>query len=339
MEKVIFDTNIVDNSDAHIFFGSRNDLTKYKQYAELIFPDMVIEEIKNHIRQKLKKNKNIFLTNPFHWIKSLNIEETEQFDIELHINELIKKETFTFEVIELTDYSCLAEMKYLALKNLPPFEENIDKGFKDAFIYFTVLEYLQKIEDDYIYFVTDDKRLQLAFKNNPNVIVIETFDQFMDKRLTRQFDDYFIEKLKAEIDISIVRKSIIDFWISINDNEVLLINIENDDILVEVDSQEIVSFDKVDSLRNTINALILSNHYSDTLGAIRTLTPYSKYLSTEDAINILQALVENAQISGTVGAGDYTINFMGDLYSKVHLILPEEIKSKIPEGIVLWGLQ
>ncbi len=338
MEKVIFDTNIVDNSEAHIFFGNRNDLKRFKKYSELIFPDVVIEEIKNHIRRKLDKNKSTFLENPFHWIKNLSKEETEQFDIESHINELISEESFIFEVIELTDYSCLSEMKELALRNLPPFEENTDKGFKDTFIYFTILEYLQKIEDDYVYFVTDDRRLKKSFTDNPNVIVIENFDEYMDASLIKQFDDYFIEKLKAEIDNRITRGSIIDYWMSINDNKVLLLEIEDENYLVEIDSQEIVAFKKIERFMETIKALILSNNYSDTLGAIRLLTHYTNYISIDNAIDILRALVENLQVSGTVGAGDYTIDFMGDLYSKVHQFLPEEINSKIPERIVLWGL-
>jgi len=43
-------------------------------------------------------------------------------------------------VIRLQDYSVLEKIKELALKKLPPFEaaDNSDKGFKDAYIYFTV---------------------------------------------------------------------------------------------------------------------------------------------------------------------------------------------------------
>jgi len=65
MEKVIFDTNFIRNTEAKHFLGGRSELEKFAKVAELVFPDIVIEEIKNQKRKNLEKNKSSFLSNPY----------------------------------------------------------------------------------------------------------------------------------------------------------------------------------------------------------------------------------------------------------------------------------
>ncbi len=123
IEKVIFDTNILRNTEPEHFLGGRDILTKFLQSAEIVIPDIVIDEIRNQKRKKLEENKSKFLSNPFHWIRGVNKEETQAFDIEDHITELQDKEEIGYTLIELTDYSILKIMKELALRKLPPFED------------------------------------------------------------------------------------------------------------------------------------------------------------------------------------------------------------------------
>lgn len=129
IEKIIFDTNILRNAEPEYFFGGRDILSKFSQSAEIIIPDIVIEEIRNQKRKKLEENKSKFLSNPFHWMRGINQEETQAFDIENHITELQNKVEIKYTIIELTDYSVLVKIKELALKKLPPFEDgdNTDK--------------------------------------------------------------------------------------------------------------------------------------------------------------------------------------------------------------------
>ena len=44
-EKVIFDTNTVNNDDSNYFFGNRNEITLFAQSAEIVIPTIVIEEV------------------------------------------------------------------------------------------------------------------------------------------------------------------------------------------------------------------------------------------------------------------------------------------------------
>jgi len=75
MEKVIFDTNFIRNTEPKQFLGGRSELEKFAKVAELVFPDIVIEEIKNQKRRSLEKNKTSFLGNPFHWLRKLDLFE------------------------------------------------------------------------------------------------------------------------------------------------------------------------------------------------------------------------------------------------------------------------
>ena len=330
MEKVIFDTNFIRNTEPKKFLGGRNELEKFAKIAELVFPDIVIEEIKAQKRKNLEKNKNSFLSNPFHWLRKLDDDETKNFDIESHLTELEEKETLEYTVIKLSDYSVLEQMKNLALKKLPPFEpgENTDKGFKDACIYFTILEYLQSIPDKMVFVCCKDGRLKQAFKKHPNIIVIESFDEFIQNSITVFYDEYFIEKLKTEIHGNIIKESIIDYWFNINENRVLLIEVENERHVVEVDSGEIVAFEKVASYSKAIDTLINSGAFATTHSAIEALNPYIQFLSDDEILNISEAAHTNEQIHWIIGDEDVK-QFISTLYDKKKGILPTELEAKL----------
>jgi nicotinic acid mononucleotide adenylyltransferase len=335
MEKVIFDTNLIRNTEPNSFLGNRAELEKFAKVANIILPDMVIEELIHQKRRNLKNNKKSFLNNPFHWLKNLDNDETKSFDIDGYIKELKSKESISYDIIKLTNYSCMEEMKKLALKKLPPFESSAktDKGFKDAYIYFTVLEYLQKINDKYIFFVGGDKLLKDAFKKHSNIYIVENFDEFMRKSISSFLDDYFMEKLQSEIDSKITKDSIIDYWISINDNHILYIEVENIKHIVEVNFGEIVNYKDATFYKRTLKGLIKSTDFTNTIESIKILKPYINYFSDNDAKDLLVALVENSQIRGTFGAGSYTIDFMRILYKKKRNLLSSEIDKRMPDGI------
>jgi hypothetical protein len=69
----------------------------------------------------------------------------------------------------------LPKITDLALDKKPPFEggDGTDKGFKDALIYFLVLEYLQETPNKKVFVCVKDKRLKEAFNKHHNIIVVE----------------------------------------------------------------------------------------------------------------------------------------------------------------------
>ena len=338
MEKVIFDTNSMRNTEPRNFLGNRAELEKFAKVAEIVIPDIVIEEIKHQKRRNLSSKKQSFLSNPFHWMREVDEDDTKQFDINGHIDKLEDDEPLNYDVIGLSDTSCLIQMKEMALKGLPPFEKDDkvgnDKGFKDAYIYFTILEYLQNVDDKYIFLVTKDSRLGEAFENNPNVYVIKNFDEFVQRSISTLYDDYFIEKLQTEVDENITKEGIIDYWVSIKDNQILLIQVDEDtNYIVEVDSGEIVDWVEKSSYKDDLENLITSGSYKNTISLVRKLKRHIEFFTEEEIIRTLTALVENSQIRGTIGAGVYTINFMKLAYALGIDKLDAKIIEQIPESI------
>ncbi|GFO75919.1 hypothetical protein BPLS_P3401 [Bathymodiolus platifrons methanotrophic gill symbiont] len=218
----------------------------------------------------------------------------------------------------------------MALKKLPPFEagDNTDKGFKDACIYFTTLEYLQSIPDKTIFVCCKDGRLKEALEKHPNIIVIESFDEFIQNRITVFYDDYFIDKLKTDINEEITKESIINYWININDNHVHLIEVNGEKNVVEVDAGEIVAFEKVDIYSKVIKNFINSMSFSNTHSIIEELNPYLHLLSDDEITKILEAANVNEQISCIIGDIDVK-QFISTLYDKKKGILPPELKTDI----------
>ncbi len=327
MEKVIFDTNFIRNTEAKHFLGGRSELEKFTKVAEVVFPDIVIEEIKNQKRKSLEKNKSSFLSNPFHWLRNLDRDDTQNFDIESHISELKINETLPYCVIKLTDYSVLEQMKELALKKLPPFEvgDNTDKGFKDACIYFTTLEYLQSIPDKMIFVCCKDGRLQEAFQKHPNIIVIDSYDGFVQNSITRFYDDYFIEKLQSEVHADISKDHIVDYWFNTNENRVLLIEVDDGKYVVEVDSGEIVAFENVVTYSGAIEQLINAEAFATTHFAIEALSPYINFLSDDEILKIFQACIDNSQIR-LIMTDDDVKQFVSRMDEKKRgLLSPEQV--------------
>ena len=334
MEKVIFDTNSIRNTEAKHFLGGRSELEKFVNVAELIFPDIVIEEIKNQKRKNLEKKKTSFLKNPFHWLRKLDHDETQNFDIESHITELEASETLEYSVIELSDHSILEKIKELALKKLPPFEpgDNTDKGFKDACIYFTILEYLQSIPDKSVFVCCKDNRLKEAFQKHLNIIVVKDYDEFIQYSITQVYDDYFIEKLKAEVHADISKETIIDYWFNIDENRVLLIDVDSEKYAVEADMGEIVGFEKVATYSDTIKSFINAGSFATTHSSIEELTPYLNFLSHDEIIKILNAACSNEQILWIIGDDDVK-QFITTLYDSKKMILPPELEAALKENL------
>jgi rRNA-processing protein FCF1 len=64
-EKVIFDTNTIRSSpEADNFLGNRDELNCFLQDADIVIPEIVIQEIKRQKKKTLESNRKKFLNNP-----------------------------------------------------------------------------------------------------------------------------------------------------------------------------------------------------------------------------------------------------------------------------------
>jgi rRNA-processing protein FCF1 len=297
-EKVIFDTNTIRNTEINTFFGGRPELELFIQDADIIIPFTVVEEIKRQKKAVLKSKRDSFVSNPFHKLRGINEVDTNSFDIDAYIQKLIDEETIPFEVIDLKSNDVLPLIKELAITKQPPFEagDNTDKGFKDALIYFSVLEYLQEVPNKYVFVCAKDNRLGEAFKNNPNVFVVKDYSEFKQHSISQFFDDYFIEKVNEELGITITKENIKEYWYNINDNKVVLIEFEGQEYVIETDSGEIISSIVRSEYTVLINALVTSSSFNQTDEVVAELVSLLAFFNDYEIKNILIASFKNSQI-------------------------------------------
>lgn len=341
LEKVIFDTNTIRNTEPKTFLWWREELKKFNKVSEIIIPDIVIEEIKKQKLRSLKKHKDSFLKNPFHFLKKLSESETKDFDNEVHVNELEKNEQIKFTIIKLSDYSVIEKMKVLATSYYPPFNKvndddknNSDKWFKDAYIYFTVLEYVQKKSDEYVFFYTKDPRLAQAFNNNSNIKVIKNFEEFEDQTTWYFKKDYFIEKLKEILPEEF--DSIWDIMYNVNNNWLVTVFTEDiDTYYVEVDfsTKEIIDFARKWDFIDYINDLINSKNFNNTDVNILNLHKYIQYLTDKEIELLIKASINNNQIYW-IADKEYIKDFFTILYNNAEIEITESEDDKFCE--IFW---
>ncbi|MBD0725535.1 hypothetical protein B6A10_10125 [Flavobacterium sp. L1I52] len=314
-EKVIFDTNTLRNTEINFFLGNRRELERFAQDADIVVPHVVIEEIKRQKRAALKSNRDKLIANSFHKLIGGTEAQIRAFDIEVYIENLQSAETIVFEIIDLKSNDVLPQIKELALLKKPPFEgkDDTDKGFKDALIYFSVLEYLQEIENKYVFVCAKDNLLKEAFKNNPNVIVVKDYDEFKKQSVTQFIGDYFIEKVNTELELNITSDNILNYWTSILDNKIVLVVSNGEQFVIESDSGEIIRHCKVSEYQPNIEKLIQSPNFATTHSVIEDLSPYMIYFSDNDIINLLEKALDNDQIKWILGDSDVK-EFFGQLF-------------------------
>ena len=316
-EKVIFDTNFLYNKKATSFFGNKDELTQFEKIADIIIPEIVIEELESKYARSFQQEKEKFFNT---LLPNLIEHNTNDVVVVSKIKEIIDKETIFYQVIKLENFDILPEMKRLALDKLPPFEpsDGTDKGFEDAYIYFTILEYLQNIPDKYVFVCVKDKRFKKAFDNHANIYVIESYQEFLKNSISQFRDDYFIKKVNAElVEVGIKKEHIIEYWYNIDDNQDVLIKVENVEYIVEVDSGEIISTSKPELFSPNIKQFIDSGSFEVIQNTIEQLFPFVNYFSDDDILNILNASFLNEKIKWIIeDKEDKDVKeFIGRLYN------------------------
>ena len=322
--KVIFDTNAVRaEMSAPVFFGRRSELEKFGAVAEIIIPDMVIDEIKVQKKITLISKRDEFADNPFHAILKLKKTETKDFNIEKYVTDLLQDESIKHTVISLTQPDALLKIKELCHKRIAPFESSGDKGFKDAYIYLTILEYMEGITDEQVFFVTKDARFKEAFEGIRKITVIENFQEFEKFNISSFKEEYFINKLKEEVSDKITSDSIFEVSTNIEDNWILKVNDGGLVVYVLVDfsSREIISF--TNDFSGYISKLSIAGNFQTVHDTVAELEPYRSFFSDKDILQLFNAAISNNQIYQIATDEDVRAFFM-ELYSIRKYLLDTE---------------
>jgi hypothetical protein len=206
------------------------------------------------------------------------------------IDELVEQEKIPYKVISLTKRkeNILDEIKQLCLAGLPPFEDSTDKGFKEAYIYFTILEYLSSIKDGNLFIVTRDERLKMALEKHRRIKVVKDYEEFKSYDTEYFKSQYFIGRLKEAVDETIEASGINAIYLNIDKNWVLRVSIDgNKTYLIEVDfrSREIIDFTDED-YKDDINELINSPNFATTHACVNSLEGKINYFSDDDILNL-----------------------------------------------------
>jgi hypothetical protein len=326
-EKVIFDTNSLFNRKATSFLGNNADFSKFANVTDIIIPGIVLDELEAKYKRQFEDEKEKYLKT---LLPSIMQSDIKKVDFDVRLEELKKSETINYEVIELTDFSVLSKMRELAVNKLPPFEpgDNTDKGFKDAYIYFTILEYIQTIPDNKVFVCVKDTRFKEALKQNPRIIPIESFKEFMKYRISQYTSDYFISKLNQELGLSVVKTDVLDCWTNVDENTCLLIQLEEDQYVIQVDSGEIIDYKNKNEYRDSIESFVNSDSYRTTRIMVGKLKECVNFLSDDEISQLLEAVIDNSQIRHIV-KDDINRQFVGDMLEKKKSILDMNVEREL----------
>ena len=331
--KVIFDTNKLYSNSHKDFLGFREELKKFSVLANIIIPEITLEEIRRQKVSSLMSKKQSFLDNPFHLLRNIDRKETQNFDVDAHIKKLEQEEEINFEIIKLTDFSVLEQIKNLAIKYEAPFEEvkkvenkeNSDKGFKDAYIYYTILEYLQIITDKNVFVCTDDGRLKEALEKHPNITVIKDFEEF-EKNLGLNIpSEYTLQEIQELYEGIEYR----DKWLNIENNWVLSFTEKNHKRFILFDS---VANEMIGTVISTQDLGILladlneDKSYNDMGEFIKELQKYYLFFSKDHFIQILHSSMDNYCIyNSTIANKEIVKIFRRDKHIKEFLNVTDDL--------------
>ncbi len=323
MYKVIFDTNILYVNSLTEFFGNRSELESFIKDAEIIIPDLVIEEIKEQKRNLFLKQKADLEKNEIYQ-KFIKKSEIERLNFEDFLSSTEADEKINYKTIKLEgDVRAINKIREMSLKKIPPFKKDKDEGFKDAYIHCTILDFIEKHPNEIFYFYTKDKVLADSFSDNQQIKIIESYEEFINAN-PKYSDEYFLRKLREHLlEESIVKESILKIWKNIEGNDVLSLSIGVDSYVVEISDREIIGSENVKSYQEGISNFINSANFRSTHEAIIGLIPYLNFLTDNEIRSLLEASYCNNQIKWIAGDDDVK-EFILNLYEKKKDVLTDK---------------
>lgn len=139
------DTNSINSSSLDTLFGNADDLAKLELLAHIVLPSVVFDELIEHKKRHFDQERQKLMKN--HLLPSLSGSREKLQELTFESCEMVMKAncSINYEVADIQDReAAMAHMYDLAIHNKAPFEENSDKGFKDAWVVMTVDEYLER---------------------------------------------------------------------------------------------------------------------------------------------------------------------------------------------------
>lgn len=195
-DAVFLDTNVIRNVKPKRFFGNTDVLQQISKVAQIYVPSIVIDEIRWQKMEVLMEELQTLKNSHFY-----PMIECDANRLELHIGEHIeklykasKKEIKFIEKSLSPSEGHIDNLKRMAIEKKAPFEIKNDRGFKDAYIFLTVVEHHEETTDN-IFLYTKDNRLSEAFNEYRRVKILSSPDNYFDHRKSYFREEYFLTKL------------------------------------------------------------------------------------------------------------------------------------------------
>lgn len=284
---VFLDTNQVRNSSINSLFGRIEELKELSEFATIFLPKVVLDEIMRQKERWYYSKYNDLVKNPlFQMLKEEASDISSFTDIKKQVENDV---SVPYEIWDISDRNYAFKGIYeLAISNKAPFDKGSDKGFKDACIAFTVLDFLDNSEDyKTVILITEDSRLQDFFSTVNEVEIFESINDLINhhEREKECQEDYFEKKC---------------------DNDQKLRN--------EISAGSNKVPHDID-LPTLIDQLRYSDSFQKTHSIIRKLSLYQNTIDRNDAVRILNISVKNQQVSWVIGDED-VLAFLQPLFEK-----------------------
>lgn len=270
--KVFIDTNIIDNpTPAGGLFGSSKKLKCLEKRVDLIIPKIVQDELLEHKRRAFEKSKGRLLNSK---ILEQVVSREKVESLEFCPPCVLLEEDVIFSTEDINDREEFYEWsRNLAIKNEAPFENESDKGIKDAMVAFTIDEYLRNNPDieQPIILVSDDARLGEYFQERKDVVWVKSLDE-----LEGQLE------LMTENDNKSSQQS--------NNTEKETPEECHDS------TKAVILTPQLAKARRLLTELRNSRTFATTHKVIAELQSYVKYFTDEDNVDVLLSTLNNSQI-------------------------------------------
>ena len=245
MDTIFLDTNSIRNENVNHFFGNTIKIKQISHLVDIAIPSIVIDEIIRQKRRYLNRQLDKIKSNYFASVIEFKAKYLE--DSKKHIDDIINdllnnsQNEFRYRIIDLEHKGKLEKIKELAIKNVPPFEANSDKGFKDSYIHLTICDFLDSSEGE-VFILTNDNRLKESFRDT-KVIVLSEIDEYISYRKEYFKEEYFIGRLNEYFDTDTIKpKDILSSELTETDEWLIRLDYDakETEILVDFYSKEII---------------------------------------------------------------------------------------------------
>lgn len=276
MEKdiIFLDTNVFGRKEKYDFEHTyrNNILAVLKRYTniEVCLPNIVIEELKKHIKESIDNDQNN--------IKSIYVRnKLNQEFYDSILNENLKKldefiERNNIMVLECEKYLDIADVNKWYFNKEKPFETSKPKEFPDAMIISAIVNFLKQSDYTNAYIVSEDKGFIDSIKPKVDCIIINKLETIL-----REFFDFSTYEYK------IVEDYIRDNHILNNKN---LIEFEsaniNDTINIHVEKAYLNACEIIFDLEEAESLVVKVNYDADIKGNIFVFDPNESIYDESD---------------------------------------------------------